>query len=46
MGCRRFLHCVKLDRERHEEIESYVQIETDANIARGMPPRKLKRGAQ
>jgi predicted permease len=26
----------KWDRERREEIESYVQIETDENIARGM----------
>jgi hypothetical protein len=26
----------KWDRERFEEIESYVQIETDDNVARGM----------
>jgi predicted permease len=36
MGWRRFLRRAKWDRERLEEIESYVQIETDENIARGM----------
>jgi predicted permease len=37
MGWSRFLHRAKSDRERHAEIESYVEIETDANVARGMP---------
>lgn len=36
MGLWRFLRRAKWDRERLEEIESYVQIETDENIARGM----------
>src|SRR5882672_4202923 len=36
MGLRRFFRRAKWDRERLEEIESYVQIETDENIARGM----------
>jgi predicted permease len=37
MGWERFFRRSKWDRERLEEIESYVQIETDENIARGMP---------
>jgi predicted permease len=36
MGLGRFFSRAKWDRERLEEIESYVQIETDENIARGM----------
>jgi predicted permease len=36
MSWRRFFRRAKWDRERLEEIESYVQIETDENIARGM----------
>lgn len=37
MSWRRFLQRSQWDRERLEEIESYVRIETDENIARGMP---------
>lgn len=37
MAAGRFFRRAKWDRERLEEIESYVQIETDENIARGMP---------
>ena len=40
MGCRRFLIRTKWDRERREEIESYIQIETEDNIARGMRPTR------
>jgi predicted permease len=36
MGLRRFIRRAKWDRERLAEIESYVQIETDENLARGM----------
>src|SRR5215471_18943469 len=36
MGLRRFLRRSRWDRERLEEIESYIRIETDENIARGM----------
>jgi predicted permease len=46
MSWRRFLRRAKWDRERREEIESYVQIETDENIARGMPPEKARFAAQ
>jgi len=37
MGWRRFLRRARWDRERRQEIDSYIQIETDANIATGMP---------
>lgn len=36
MGLRRFLRRAQWDRERTEEMESYVEIETDENVARGM----------
>lgn len=36
MSISRFFRRAKWDRERLEEIESYVQIEADENIARGM----------
>ncbi len=42
----RFLQRAKWDRERLEEIESYVQIETNENIARGMPDREARWAAQ
>jgi predicted permease len=34
------------DRERCEEIEAYVQIETDDNIARGMPEAEARAAAR
>ena len=36
MSFRRFFNRSKWDRERRAEIESYLQMETDENIARGM----------
>jgi predicted permease len=33
------------DRERARELESYIQIETDDNIARGMPAGEARRAA-
>src|SRR6185437_9790607 len=33
----RFFRRAKTDRDQLEQIESYIQIETDENIARGMP---------
>jgi predicted permease len=36
MGWRKFLRREKWDRERSDEIESYLQIETDENIERGL----------
>jgi predicted permease len=37
MSIRRFLRRGQWDRERSEEAESYLAIETDENVARGMP---------
>jgi len=45
MSWRRFLRRAKWDRERLEEIESYLQIETDENIARGVPDREARAAA-
>jgi macrolide transport system ATP-binding/permease protein len=42
----RYLRRRKWDRERREEIESYVQIETDENVVRGMPPDEARAAAQ
>jgi predicted permease len=36
MSIRRFLRRAQWDRERSEEMESYLRIETDENIARGL----------
>ena len=46
MGLRRFFRRAMWDRERLEEIQSYVQIETDENIARGMPYREARAAAR
>jgi predicted permease len=54
MSLRRFFRRAQWDRERSEEIDSYVRIETDDNVARGMPYdeayaaaiRKFGNGAQ
>uniref|UniRef100_Q021V1 Permease n=1 Tax=Solibacter usitatus (strain Ellin6076) TaxID=234267 RepID=Q021V1_SOLUE len=37
MSIRRFLRRAQWDRDRSEEMESYVRIETDENVARGLP---------
>jgi len=37
MSWRRFLKRGRWDRERLEELESYLQMEIDQNVARGMP---------
>ena len=37
MDWTRFFRRASWDRDRLHEIESYVQIETDENVARGMP---------
>ena len=46
MGWRRYLRRRFWDDERARELESYLQIETDANIARGMPPEEARYAAQ
>jgi predicted permease len=45
MSWRRFLRRAKSDRERLEELRSYIQIETDANIARGMSREAARQAA-
>ena len=42
MGWTRFFRRAKWDRDRNEELESYIQIETDENIARGMTPNAAR----
>jgi predicted permease len=37
MNIRRFLRRAQCDRDRSEEMESYLRIETDENVARGLP---------
>src|ERR671922_146497 len=37
MSIRRFFRRAQWDRDRSEEMESYLRIETDENVARGMP---------
>jgi len=46
MSWRRFLRRAKWDRERIEEIESYIRIAMDENIARGMPATEARDAAQ
>jgi len=46
MGLRRFLRRAKWDRERRDEIQSYLEMETDDNIARGMPYREARAAAR
>ena len=36
MSLRRFLRRAQWDRERSEEMESYLRIETDENVGRGL----------
>ena len=36
MSIRRFLRRAQWDRDRSEEMESYLRIETDENLARGL----------
>jgi putative ABC transport system permease protein len=42
---RRYLRRSFWDTERARELESYLEIETDANIARGMAPRDARASA-
>ena len=46
MSLGRFFRRAKWDRERLEEIESYVKIETDENVARGMPYAEAQAAAR
>jgi len=42
----RFFNRRQWDRERSHELQSYLQIETDENIARGLPPEEARYAAR
>lgn len=46
MGWSGFFRRARWDAERARELESYLKIETDDNIARGMPPGAARAAAQ
>jgi predicted permease len=46
MSWKRFLGRTEWDRERSAEIESHIEMETDDNIARGMPAAEARAAAQ
>jgi predicted permease len=46
MPLRRFFRRASWDDERRREIEAYLAIESDANIARGMPPAAARDAAR
>jgi putative ABC transport system permease protein len=46
MGWRRFLRRAWWDDERKRELESYLDLETDDNIARGMTPEEARAAAR
>jgi predicted permease len=45
MAWTRFFRRRKWDRERREELESYVQMETEDNLARGLPLKAARAAA-
>ncbi|HZM93350.1 MAG TPA: ABC transporter permease [Vicinamibacterales bacterium] len=45
MSWRRFFRRAQWDRDRAAELRSYIEIETDENIARGMSPEAARRAA-
>jgi putative ABC transport system permease protein len=45
MSLRRFFGRGQWDRERSEEIESYLRIETDENVGRGLPHNEARAAA-
>ena len=46
MGWTRFLRRRGWDEERARELDTYLQIETDENIARGMAPQEARHAAR
>jgi len=45
MSVKRFFRRAQWDRERSEEIESYLRIETDENLARGLAYEEARAAA-
>jgi hypothetical protein len=45
MGWSRFFRRERWDEERAREIEAYLEIETDENVARGMAPHEARSAA-
>ncbi len=45
MGLSRFFRRARWDRERRDELDSYLRIETDENLARGMDPAAARDAA-
>ena len=46
MGWSRFFRRKFWQEERSRELEAHLQIETDENIARGLPPDEARYAAQ
>jgi predicted permease len=46
MGWKRFLRRRAWDEERARELDTYLQIETDENVARGMAPQDARHAAR
>ena len=42
MGWGRFFRRASWDAERARELESYIEIETGENLARGLPPQEAR----
>jgi putative ABC transport system permease protein len=42
----RFFRRARWDQERERELQTYVEMETEENIARGMPPEKARYAAR
>ena len=45
MSLRRFFRRAAWDDERRRELEAYIELETETNIARGLPPGEARRRA-
>jgi predicted permease len=45
MSLTRFFRRARWDAERARELESYVEIETEENVARGLPPDEARQAA-
>src|SRR5437762_4078033 len=46
MSWARFLRRRRWDEERARELEAHLDLETDDNVARGLPPEEARRAAE